>query len=146
MSGEISRRRCRAFASLPVVEVNGLLGTTLYAADVMENTHRGGKQKGLLKSSCTPYLLICREMNVRNEVSEDAATLGTATVTVTPTTSPETAADVLTNQGVCRGSRGSMRQEMKLSMLLPWAASVQTNRRGISLQTRWRNRGEKNKK
>lgn len=38
-----------------------------------------------------------------------------------------------------------MRQEMKLSMLLPWAASVQTNRGGISLQTPARNRKEKNK-
>lgn len=76
-------------------------------------------------------------------VSDDAATLAMATVMVTATASPETTVTVLTNQGVCRGSRGGMRQEMKLSMLLPWAASVQTNRRGISLQTLERNRGKK---
>lgn len=93
------------------MEVNGPLVAVLYAADVTQNAHRG-----------------------RRAVTQPF-TSEKATATATATASLERTAAVLTNQGVWRGSRGGMRQEMKLSMLLPWAASVQTNRGGISLQT-----------
>lgn len=91
-----------------------------------EEENKGARQRvlALLASACESSA----------EKRRRAATQPLASETATATASPERPAAVLTNQGVWRGSRGGTRQEMKLSVLLPWAASVQTNRGGISVE------------